>query len=206
MKPFNFLLVGHVRPFGYPIGVDSSRFQLVAPYETDASKWLSLLWIDRYSGMWIPVSTADVMHALHKTRLQTFRDVIVEFRTHPEAKSLGMDGKPCRRQTVGLLWGRAVQEKYLAYVGKEANKLEEVEARLEQDPEVIYTEHRRPERDEWTTVVLPKLRMQNLSALARGCGVSERTLYSLASGASRPRRTTASKFASTLMSPCRQRD
>lgn len=40
--PCNFLLVGHVRSFGHPIGVDPARFEFVAPFESDASKCLHL--------------------------------------------------------------------------------------------------------------------------------------------------------------------
>jgi hypothetical protein len=61
VKPFSFLLVGHVRPFGYPEGVNPARFQLVAPYESDATKWLRLPWTDRYSGRRIPASTTKEM-------------------------------------------------------------------------------------------------------------------------------------------------
>ena len=35
----------------------------------------------------------------------------------------------------------------MVHVGKEANKLEQVEAGLEQDPEVNYNEYRHPDRD-----------------------------------------------------------
>jgi hypothetical protein len=167
VKPFNFLLVGHVRPFGYPAGVDPARFQLIAPFESNASKWLRLPWIDRYSGMRIGVSTTAEMDGPDRARLQVYRDVVREFRTHPEAKSAGAHGRACGRQTVGLLARRVVQETYVAHVGKEANKLEEVEAGLEQDPESIYTEYHRPDRDEWAAVILPALRTQNLVAFAR---------------------------------------
>ncbi len=91
-----------------------------------------------------------------------------------------------------------MRETYVAHVGKEANKLEEVEAGLEQDPEVIYTEYRLPDRDEWSTVILPRLREQNLAALARMCGVTERQLRSLVAGRSRPHARTQARILCAL--------
>jgi hypothetical protein len=86
----------------------------------------------------------------------------------------------------------------VAHVGKEANKLEEVEAGLENDPEAIYTEYHRPGRDEWVTVILPELRQQNLARLAGTCGVSERQLRTLAGGKVTPRRSTQQRIMSAL--------
>jgi hypothetical protein len=48
VKPFNFLLTGHVAPFGHPPAVDPTSFCLVAPFEVDANKWGDLDWRNRY--------------------------------------------------------------------------------------------------------------------------------------------------------------
>ncbi len=103
VKPFSFLLVGHVRPFGYPAGVDPARFLLVAPWEADASKWLRLPWVDRYTGARITISTTAELGGPERARLQTYCDVVRAFRTHPEAKSADAEDRPCGRGTVGLL-------------------------------------------------------------------------------------------------------
>jgi hypothetical protein len=187
VKPFNFLLVGHVRPFGHPVDVDPSRFQLVAPFETDASKWLHLPWIDRYSGKRVAVSTTAEMDDPQRARLQTFRDVFREFRVHPEAKSADASGRACDRQTIGLLRRRVVRETYVAHVGKEANKLEEVEAGLEQDAEVIYTEYCRLDRDEWTLVILPRLRGLTAKEISLCSGLSSRSIKAIRNGKQMPR-------------------
>jgi hypothetical protein len=198
VKPFNFLLVGHVRPFGYPAGVDPTRFQLVAPYESDASKWLRLPWLDRYSGTRIAVSTAEVIHDSHKARLQTFRDVIGEFRTHPEAKSLGPDGKPCGRHTQGLLRRRVVQETYVSHVGKEANKLEEVEAGLEHPADVVYNEYDRPMTMHWDTDMLPLLKQCPVQRLADATGLSTRSIKAIRNGHAQPRARNREQLARIL--------
>lgn len=186
VKPFNFLLVGHVCKFGYPVGVDPSRFQLIAPYESDAANWAQLPWFDRYSGARIKVSTTEAGDNSHKARLQSLRDVIGEFQTHPEAKSAGVDGLVCSRRTVGLLSRRKVRETYVTHVGKEANKLEEVQAGFEQDPDVIYTEYHRPQVDRWTAEIVPQLQTSNLQELAAETGLTTRQLQTLAKGVARP--------------------
>lgn len=50
IKPFNFMLSAHIAQLGHPEEADPTRFHLIAPYETDSSKWLDLPWTDRYSG------------------------------------------------------------------------------------------------------------------------------------------------------------
>lgn len=85
-------------------------------------------WTDRYSGKRYRAGSADEREDPEVMQLQTYRDVVREFRTHSEAKSAGADGRACGRQTFGLLWRRVVRETVVAHVGKEANRLEEVEA------------------------------------------------------------------------------
>ena len=77
------------------------------------------------------------------------RDGPADFRTHPEAKSVGADGRRWDRRTVRLLRQRRVQTRpeLLTYVGKESNRPEEVEAGLGHDPDEVYTEYADPTRD-----------------------------------------------------------
>jgi hypothetical protein len=49
------------------------------------------------------------------------------------------------------------------HVGKEANKLEAVEAGLEHDPEAVYTEYISSKYDPWRTLVLPVLKQIPMS-------------------------------------------
>ena len=77
-------------------------------------------------------------------RLQTYRDVVREFRTHPEAKSLGPDGEPCRQRTVGLLQRWPVTLREVVHIGKETNRLEEVEQGLVHDWDEVQLVFREP--------------------------------------------------------------
>jgi len=199
IKPFSFMLVGHVPPLGHPTEVNPEHFQLVAPYETDPRRWLRLPWIDRYSGKRIPVTTDPLDHRATYAHLQTYGEVLQVFQTHPEAKSADATGNACSRRTVGLLQRRVVQETYVAHVGKEANKLELVEVGFEHDPEAVLTEYTRPGHDHWNAVLLPLLRDSNLREVAAATGISARQLRTLAKGGARPHPSNRAKLGEWLM-------
>ena len=67
IKPANFLLSAQVIPFGHPDGADPSRFPLLAP--AARTGWLSLPWVDEYSGTAVTVGVGDeVRFALFRGR------------------------------------------------------------------------------------------------------------------------------------------
>ncbi len=79
-------------------------------------------------------NTTDNVRWGDRTALvQSYGDVIARYDTHAEAKSLGPDGKPCGRCTIGLLQRRPVGFSELVHIGKETNRLEEVEQGLVHD-------------------------------------------------------------------------
>jgi len=182
------MLAAHVMPFGHPDGVDPTRFQLIAPFEKDGRRWLHLPWIDRYSGMSYHISTTADTGGLGVARVQTYRDVLAAFRTHPEAKSAGPDGRPCDRRTIGLLQRRVVRSllELTAHVGKESNRLEEVEAGIEHDPDEVWTEYVDPARDSWRTLVLPVLRQIPAKELADATGLAVSTVKAARNGHTNP--------------------
>src|SRR5256886_14792779 len=53
--------------------------------------------------------------------------VFLEYRAPPDPKSLGPDGAPCSRGTIGLLMRRPVRAGSAVYIGKESNRHEEVD-------------------------------------------------------------------------------
>lgn len=57
-------------------------------------------------------------------RIDTFKNVVAKYETHPEAKALRPDGEPCGRLTIGLLTRRPVTAGNIVLIGKEANRLE----------------------------------------------------------------------------------
>ncbi len=182
IKPFNFILGCHVRKLGHPIGADPERFHLIAPYETDARKWETSLWIDQYSGKRYRVTASGPHGSRHMARVKSYGDVLREYEYHPEAKCADADGKPCGKQTVGLLGRRHIAIDGSDYIGKESNKLEEVEESCVPPESDVYTVFQDPRRDDWETSVLPQLRQLLLCQLQERSGLDRRTLQRIRAG------------------------
>lgn len=198
IKPFNFLLTCHVRPLGHPPGVDPARFHLIAPYETHSGQWLRRRWIDQYSGKEYRVTTAGPHGDRHTARVKTYGDVLSEYEFHPEAKCADASGKPCGKQTVGLLQRRHVRIEQIKYIGKESNSLEEVESGLIHSEENVYTEYPDPRRGEWQTKIVPALRKISLAKLQAETGLSRRMLIKARAGKVTPHRKNQKLLADIL--------
>jgi hypothetical protein len=176
-----------VRGFGHPIGVNAEKFHLIAPYETDARKWLEMEWIDQYTGNRYHISTTADHGTRNCARVKTYGDVLMEYEFHPESKCADENGEPCTRQTVGLLSRRHARVHEIKYIGKESNLLEEVESGLIHDPMGAYTNYVDERRDEWETKIRPALKKIPLSLLEKTSGLSRRTLINARTGKNRPR-------------------
>lgn len=74
----------------------------------------------------------------------------------------------------------------LKYIGKESNKLEDVESGLVHSEQAAYTEYSDLRRDEWQTVILPALLKVSLKVLVNESGISSRELKYIRAGRSRP--------------------
>ncbi|MGI8559472.1 MAG: DNA polymerase, partial [Solirubrobacteraceae bacterium] len=138
IRPYNFLLVAHVANPG--LQNIPERFLLIAPYESDPRKWRRLPWTNAYEpGSRYKIVTDDgdgeqLASAIDgRVIVKTYRSVLADHRTHPEAKSLGPDGQPCNRATVGLLSRRPVKAAAIHHIGKESNKIEEAASGLVTD-------------------------------------------------------------------------
>jgi hypothetical protein len=140
------------------------------------------------------------------TRIKTIEEVVNQYQYHPEAKSLGPDGKPCGRKTIGLLTRRPVIDLYLVQIGKESNRLEDVEARLVHDVDNVSTEYRDRRRDPFWILVIPVLRGMPRTQLLKETGLSRNALKSILAGRAWARQKTmlmltraAAKFAKSLL-------
>jgi hypothetical protein len=183
IKPFNFILSAHVAPFGHPSNADPQRFHLIAPYESDPRKWEKLPWIDEYTEKRYRISASLPSATRSLARVKSYGDVLEEYEYHEEAKCADASGEPCDRQSVGLLGRRHVRIKRLHFIGKESNKLEEVEEGGVPDAGDVYTEYPDARRDEWKTKWLPLLGSIPVSKLL-GHGVSKATIYAARAGRS----------------------
>lgn len=195
VKPFNFLMAIHLGHFGLPKGVQAERFQLVAPFEPDARRWLRRPWYTLYAckrrredgseeelpaGSEFRVTARQASEQVddHAAIARTYGDVLEDYRRHPETKFLGSDGSPCGPETVGLLRRRAVftSRDQVRLIGKESNRLEDVQAGLIHDRTEVVSEYADPMQDPWVTTVLPVLKMLPSVEVAAACGISVRTV------------------------------
>ena len=179
IKPFNFLLSAHVATFGHPAGADPERFHLVAPFESDPGQWLQLPWTDVYSRERVPVYTRDDAPAarVDGAKLRTYADVYASYRTHPEPKSAGVDGRACGRSTVGLLCRRPVEVLWRTYIGKESNRLEEVDSGLVHHIQAV--RHAYGDGRKYWPKTACELKTFSASELARSLRISERYVKAL---------------------------
>jgi hypothetical protein len=198
IKPFNFLVTCHVKPFGHPPGVNPERFHLIAPYEADSRQWVKKTWIDQYSKRDYKITTTGHHGDRHTARVKTYGEVLHEYEIHPESKYADANGNPCDKQTVGLLQRRHVRIDQIVPIGKESNSLEEVEAGVVHSAENVYTVYPDPRRDEWQTKVLSALRKIPLQLLVKLSGMSRSTLIELRAGRSRPHRKNKELLAAIV--------
>ncbi|HEY1305429.1 MAG TPA: hypothetical protein VGF24_17855 [Vicinamibacterales bacterium] len=188
VKPFNFLSTCHVRPFGHPYGTEPEHFHLIAPYERDSRRWLTMRWIDRYSTKTYRIRAAGDHGDRNTARVKTYGDVIADYAYHPESKCADANGEPSGRQTVGLLQRRHVRIDSITAIGKESNSLEEVQAGVVHDEQNVYTEYLDRRRDYWSTKVIPALMKISLSQWERESGKSRQILIDARRGRRRPHR------------------
>ena len=136
------------------------------------------------------ITTAGYHGNRNTARVKTLGEVLSEYEFHPEAKCADLAGKPCGKQTTGLLQRRHIRVEQIKYIGKESNSLEDVETGLIHSEQNVYTEYPDPRRDEWQTKTLPALKKQPLKLLVKECKakLSRRALIDLRAGRSKPRR------------------
>lgn len=190
LKPFNFMLRAQAALAGEAIGIEPGRSRIIAPFEKDPRKWLQLDWRDEYTKKPTRLTTGERLHP-SMTQAKSMRDVVREYGEHPEPKSLAPDGWPCRGETVGLLARRHVAPSFVLHIGKEANRLEDVERGDVQEWEEVQETFERRGRREWELDTLPELRRLAGTALgaerlAAASGLHPRQIYRIIKRGKRP--------------------
>ena len=130
--------------------------------------------------------------------MKTYGDVLQEYEFHPESKCADAHGKPCSKQTIGLLQRRHIRVGQIKYIGKESNSLEDVESGLIHSEQSVYTEYPDPRRDEWQTKILPALKKVPLSRLEKMSGLSRSMLIYARIGRRRPHRKNQELLAAIV--------
>ncbi len=169
VKPMNFLLSPTVARFGHPAGANPERFHLLGSYETDPDRWLDMTWYEKYSGQTYRIGVGRETPG-DRVQVRSYRDVILEYRVHPEAKSLDANGELCAQATCGLLQRRPVELGELVYVGKESNALEQVQQGLIHATADVRTTYQVSDKTLWDLVFLPAIRRIPLQQLAKATG------------------------------------
>jgi len=108
--------------------------------------------------------------------VRTYRDVLDAYRTHPEPKSLGPDGRPCGRATNGLLSRRPIRALSITHIGKETSLLDEIQAGLIGDEEDVLTEYIDLNRDPFARYIIPILHEIPAAQIACDTGLNLTTV------------------------------
>jgi hypothetical protein len=135
----------------------------------------------------------------------TYRDVLAAYRVHPEPKSLGPDGRPCRRSTIGLLHRRPVQARSITHIGKETNLLDELQAGLIGDEEQVVTEYVDQRLDSFVSLVIPIVCEMPILRAATLADVSPRTIDRIRAGANQTSAATRRLLTDAAAAYARER-
>ena len=122
LGPFNFFLFPIVSLLGgYPAGFDKSNFLFITPYESDRKKWKSLKGVNLFDGQKFQIAMRPTVNRDTVTP-DSFRIVLHNYLSKPEAKSLAPDGTRCTGSTQGLLKRAKITAGRLIPVGKETDR------------------------------------------------------------------------------------
>jgi len=120
------------------------------------------------------------------TVVESMRDVVRAYGRHPESKSHGPAGEPCREDTVGLLRRRYVVPSWIQHIGKEANRLDDAERLDVQEWDKVLERFEQCGSGEWETEILPTLKELGAEQVAAATGMSPRQVYRIVKSARRP--------------------
>lgn len=163
-----------IKPFGFASTMfcmkDAARLlavrlpALIGPYERDSRKWSEIVWTDiQDSGpkyRMVEASDPRYQHVLTTAEVvdddgcilfcpQTYRELFTHHALNPEYKFLGPNGKPCSPHTDGWLDRRPTRITTFKHMGKESNRIEDLEIGLigayDEDPTTVYL----AEGDDW---------------------------------------------------------
>lgn len=125
-RPYNFLLLPMVDPlFGYAsYRRANEKILLICAFSSDQERWIDLECINVHDGKkYRMVDCKEVDKIPENTVFPSqFARLLIDYQEHPEAKSLGPDGNPCKADTRGLLRRAHVIAGEIRYVGKETDR------------------------------------------------------------------------------------
>jgi hypothetical protein len=199
VKPFNFMLVAFVPAIERP--ADEQRIVLVAPYEQNPRRWMELPWFNRWSGREYRITTEPSGGKVTPgvVCVKTYREVLDEYIAHAEAKSAAADARACRPGTRGLLHRRPVHMRTIAHIGKESNRLEDIEVGLVEDLAEVQSEYDDYYQRVFVPLVLPVLQKLGVRETARRSGHSLGAVSAALARRSKPRRSSLESYQSVAV-------
>jgi hypothetical protein len=121
-RPNNFMMLPQVSRFGWPEGVDPNKFTLITPFSSDRNQWMRSKFVNVHDPE-SPVYELTDEYDGRRVLVKNFFMLLDSYQNHPEAKSLGPDGKPCEHNTRGLLKRAHIVANWPPiYIGKESDK------------------------------------------------------------------------------------
>lgn len=121
-RPHNFMMIPQICRFGCPENVDPGKFTLITQFSSRRDEWMRSQCVnihDSQSPVYELTNEYDGRRALTKN----FFLLLDSYQNHPEAKSLGPDGKRCEFDTRGLLQRAHITANWPpVYIGKETDR------------------------------------------------------------------------------------
>ena len=201
VKAFGTLLTATIADLGRPVGVGPGPFQLIAPDGVDA---LTQPWTDLHSGNIYRVSATAEFGGRGIARIQTHGDVLERYRVHPESGTVGPHDRPSTGETVGLLSREPRTVCRVLYVGKESNRLEEVQAGMVDDANQVFTVYNDPKDDSVWRAVVSVLRTTPREAIIAASKLSPRAIRDILAHRAIPRRDSRNALEQLAITHARE--
>jgi len=121
-RPNNFMMLPQISRFGYPQNVDPNKFTLITAFSSERDQWMNSKCINIHDPQ-SPLYELTDDYDGRKALVKNFFMLLDSYQNHPEAKSLGPNGKPCEFDTKGLLQRAHIFANWPpVYIGKESDR------------------------------------------------------------------------------------
>jgi hypothetical protein len=135
----------------------------------------------------------------------SFGDALHRYLVHPEYKSADASGRVCDKLTGGLLCRREIHVGRIRYIGKESNRLEDVQHGMVPNEDEVRTTYIDPRLDTWSRYAVPLLKHLSSKQLEKATGITSRMIKSYRKGAM-PRQENRRKLVRALLKEAKSWD
>ena len=121
-RPGNFMMLPQISRYGCPPNLDWNRCTLITAFSSDRNQWMRSRCINIHD---LDSPDYELTDEYDGRRVvpKDFFMLLDAYQNHPEAKSLGPDGKPCEFDTLGLLQRAHIVANWPPiYIGKESDR------------------------------------------------------------------------------------